>query len=64
MSKFGENLKKADIFSQEIEILFDNGKSKLQTHCGVVFSVCLVVILIAYGTFKAGIMLDYMENVV
>ena len=57
-------MKKADIFSQEIEILFENGKSKLQTHCGVVFGAIMVLLIIAQGVFKAGIMLNYEDNTI
>jgi len=51
-NKCSETIKKADIFSQEIEILFDNGKSKLQSHCGVVLGLLMVTVLGAYGFYK------------
>jgi len=60
----GDKIKKADIFSQEIEILFDSGKRKLQTHCGVVLGAIMILIIIAYGYFKAGVMLNYEDNTI
>ena len=45
-----------------MEILFENGKPKLQSHCGVLLGLFMVVILIAYGTMKLNIMLDYLDN--
>jgi len=63
-NKCSETIKKGDIFSQEIEILFENGKSKLQSHCGVVLGFIMVFVLAAYGFYKGGIMLDYLDNTI
>ena len=49
-------VKAGDIFSNEIEILFENGSSKHQTHCGVVMGFFMVAILISYGYMKAIVM--------
>lgn len=57
--RWSSNLKKIDMFSQEIEILFENNRRTLQTHCGVVFSVIMVTILITYGVFKTQLMVEY-----
>ena len=58
-SKFGVFIKKADIFYQDIEILFENGKPKLQTHCGVVLGLIMIMTLFLYGYMKAKTMLDF-----
>ena len=50
---FSDWVLKLDLFSQEIEILFENNRRTLQTHCGVVFGFIMMFILIAYGAFKA-----------
>lgn len=47
-----------------MEILFENGKSKLQSHCGVVLGAIMVSVLIAYAVFKAQIMFLYRENTI
>ena len=59
---WSSKIKRLDLFSQEIEILFQNNKRKLQTHCGVVFSMLLVLILLTYGSYKAKMMMQF-ENV-
>ena len=56
---FEEYTLKGDVFYQDIEILFENGKPKLQTHCGVVMGFFMLSILISYGYMKTQIMLDY-----
>ena len=63
-SNWSETIKKADLFSREIEILFENGKSKLQTHCGVVFGAVMVCILVLYGVWKGQIMVEYLDNTI
>lgn len=63
-SKFSTNIKKADIFHQDIEILFENGKPKLQTHCGVVLGIVMIVILVLYGYMKSLIMFNYEDNTI
>ena len=63
-SWFSENVKKMDFFHQDIEILFENGKNKLQTHCGVVLGLFMIFILIAYGYMNAVIMIEYMDNTI
>lgn len=57
-------MKKADIFYQDIEILFENGKPKLQTHCGVLMGLTMIVILVLYAIMKADIMLNYLDNTI
>ena len=59
---FSEKIKKADIFYQDIEILFDNDKPKLQTHCGVVMGIIMISIILSYTYMKASIMLAYQDN--
>ena len=61
-SWLSENVKKLDIFHQDIEILFENGKPKLQTHCGVVLGLFMIAILLAYGYMKAEIMIKFLDN--
>lgn len=63
-SKFSAKIKKADIFYQDIEILFENGKPKLQTHCGVILGLFMIFILASYGYMKGNIMLNYMDNTI
>ena len=58
-STWSEKIKKADIFEQELEILFENGRHKLQSHCGVLFGFIMLFILVAYFIMKVGIMLNY-----
>ena len=58
-STWSEKIKKADIFEQELEILFENGRHKLQSHCGVLFGFIMLFILVAYFIMKLGIMLNY-----
>ena len=58
-SRWSSNLKKLDMFSQEIEILFENNRRTLQTHCGVVFGFFMVFLLMAYGAFKTSVMISY-----
>ena len=48
-SRLSENVKKLDIFSQEMEILFEDNKAKLQTHCGVVVSFVMFALLLVFG---------------
>ena len=50
------------MFHQDIEILFENGKPKLQTHCGVVLGFFMIAIIIAYGYMKIIIMIEYQDN--
>lgn len=57
MNNFSETIKKADIFPQRLEILFENGKSDLKTHLGVVFGGIMAVILLLYGIMKVDIMI-------
>lgn len=64
MSSFSENIKKADLFHQDIEILFENGKPKLQTHCGVVLGLIMIATIVSYGYMKAGIMLNFKDNTI
>ena len=63
-SKWSTNIKKLDIFFQDIEILFENGKPKLQTHCGVVMGLVMILIIVLYAYMKAGIMLNYEDNTI
>ena len=55
---FSKNFLKGDFLYQDIEILFENGKPKLQTHCGVILSMIMIGIMISYGYMKAIVMLD------
>ena len=61
-SWLSDNIKKADIFYQDIEILFENGKPKLQTHCGVLLGLFMLAVLVSYGYMKLLIMIDYQDN--
>ena len=63
-SKFSTVVKKADIFAQNVEILLQNGRSKLQTHCGLIFGICLVVIMILYGSMKLIVMAEFLDNTI
>ena len=57
----GDRLLKLDMFDQEIEILFENNRRTLQTHCGVVMGFVMVFILIAYGGYKTQVMVNYAD---
>ena len=61
---FSANILKLDIFYQDIEILFDNGKPKLQTHCGVVMGLIMISIIIPFAYMKTMIMIDYQDNTI
>ena len=54
-----KSILKLDPFSQEVEILFENNRRKLQTHCGVVFCFIMVSILISFAGFKSVQMFEY-----
>ena len=56
MNKFSETIKKADIFPQKLEILFENGKPELKTHVGVSFGAIMTIILLLYSYMKIDIM--------
>lgn len=62
-SRLSDTIKRADIFSQEISLMFENGKSKLQTHCGVVFGVVMFTIILIYTHMKLMTMINYGDNV-
>ena len=64
MPGLSETIKKADLFPQNVEILFENGKHRLQSHCGVVFGFIMVALLILFGYMKAEIMLGYKDNTI
>ena len=59
---FSESVKSLDVFYQDIEILFDNGKPKLQTQCGVVLGLFMMMLLFSQVWTKAEIMLNYKQN--
>ena len=61
---FSETMLKADIFHQDIEILFENGKPKLQTHCGVVMGLIMISIIFSYTYMKATVMFEYLDNTI
>ena len=63
-SKFSTAVKKADIFAQNIEILLQNGRSKLQTHCGLIFGITMVTIMILYGIMKIIVMAEFKDNTI
>lgn len=42
--------------------MFESGKPKLQTHCGVVLSVAMVVIILLYSYMKAIVMFNHLDN--
>ena len=62
--KWSSAIKKFDIFAQEIEILFEDNRRTLQTHCGVVFFAIMISILFTFGAFKCRILLEYEDIVV
>lgn len=57
--KWSRMIKKLDPFSQELEIMFENNRRTLQTHCGVVFGFIMMSILLAYASFKTSVMVSY-----
>lgn len=63
-NKCSETIKAFDIFPQELEVLFDNGKNKIQTHCGVVLGAIMISVLAIYGFFKAERMFLFGENII
>ena len=42
--------------------MLENGRRSLKTHCGLVFSILMVLIIILYAVFKMGVMLNYLDN--
>ena len=58
-NRFSENVKRLDLFSQDIEILFENNKSKLQSHCGVLMTFLMGAILASFAYYKVNVMLEY-----
>lgn len=58
-SQFSETVLKLDPFAQNIQILFENEKPKLQTHCGAVFGIVMVVIILAFAALKTDELLEY-----
>ena len=63
-SNWSRNIKKLDIFFQDIEIYFEHGKPKLQTHCGVLMGFIMVLIIVLYGFAKADTMVNYLDNTI
>ena len=55
-------IRKADPFSQDLQILFEDGHHRLKTHCGVVLGIIMMTLLALYAWYKGTIMLDYMDN--
>ena len=47
-----------DRFGDEFLMKFDGGKKKLQTYTGVIMSVLMLVVLIAYSAIKVDILLS------
>lgn len=64
MSSLSETIKKADIFGQSNEVLYENGKDKLKTSCGLLFTLIMVFIIAGYAGLKANVMLDYLNNTI
>ena len=63
-SKFSTVVKKADLFAQNIEILLQNGRSKLQTHCGLIFGITMIVIMLLFGSMKLIVMAEFKDNTI
>ena len=58
-NRCSNKLKSLDIFSQEIEILFENDQRTLKTHCGVLAGLIMVMILVTFGGYKTNLMINY-----
>ena len=63
-SNCSRNIKKLDIFFQDIEIYFEHGKPKLQTHRGVLMGFIMVLIIVLYGVTKVDTMVNYLDNTI
>lgn len=63
-SKCISTVKRADIFGQDLNLVFENGRSKLQSIFGVVLGFIMTVLLLLYAAFKFQIMLDYGANII
>ena len=61
---FSRTIRKADPFSQDLQILFEDGHHRLKTHCGVVLGMLMMSLLVLYALYKGTIMLDYMDNTI
>mmetsp|Transcript_6905 Transcript_6905/g.8258 ORF Transcript_6905/g.8258 Transcript_6905/m.8258 type:complete len:112 (+) Transcript_6905:128-463(+) len=42
--------------------MLQNGKRKLQSHCGVVFGLVMTMVLLFYASWKFNIMINYENN--
>ena len=63
-SKISEFLKKGDLFSQDIEILFQSGSRKLKSQCGTLLGIIMLSIIVFYAVLKIQIMVNYEQNIV
>ena len=62
LTRISNFILKFDIFAQEHEIMLQNGKRKLQSHCGVVLGLIMVMILVFYASWKFQVMINYENN--
>ena len=44
--------------------MFEDGKPKLRSHCGVVFGLIMVIIIFLYAYMRGEIMLNYGDNTI
>ena len=59
---FCDFLLKVDFFYQDIEILFENSKPKLQTHCGAVLGLIMMALLVTQVVSKTQTMINFEDN--
>ena len=45
-------------------MLYENGKDKLKTTCGLIFTVIMVCIITGYAGLKANVMIEYLNNTI
>ena len=63
-SKCISTVKRADIFGQDLNLVFENGRSKMQSLFGVFLGFIMIVLLLLYAAFKFQIMLEYGANII
>lgn len=52
-------VKKADLYSSDIKLAYDNGSKSLKTWFGVIVGLVITSVLIFYAQIKLNVLLDY-----
>ena len=54
-------MKKADLYSSDIKLAYDNGSKSLKTWFGVIVGLIITSVLIFYAQIKLNVLLDYQD---